>query len=365
MTERPLDTHPGATPRDMAALYAQAQMKSTRYWDFSASRQEVRGQFGHRERPEMIASPGLPVPAPEQIHAVVAEPAMPAPRQEAQDAPLATRWYALHSVLFPSQAPSDPVPAVETEYALRPPMVAVLSAAGGVGKTCLVATLGRALSGLGEQVLLVDMSASSLLPFYFASREVKPGVVRTFSSPVQPGQSDAPVRVLTLDGERYYEQGREPDPLLGQLVRSARGASRLLVDVGTVYRNLPGRLLQMRPTVLVPILPDISSLAGLASLEALLGGASDIFYLLNQFDASLPLHVDVRAMLQQQLGVRLLPFVLHRSPAISEALAEGMTVIDYAPGSGAAEDYRQLASWLRSFAAPTPVSYGGMRWTER
>ncbi len=85
-------------------------------------------------------------------------------------------------------------------------------------------------------------------------------------------------------------------------------------------------------------------------------GVRNRFYLLNQFDASSPLHLDVRAMLQQQLGDRLLPFVLRRSSAVSEALAEGMTVIDYAPGSAVAEDYWDLAGWLRSFAAPAAVA---------
>ena len=109
----------------------------------------------------------------------------------------------------------------------------------------------------------------------------------------------------------------------------------------------------------------MSSLACLGALESLVGGGAEIDDLLNQFDASLPLHLDVRAMLQQQLGSRLLPLVLHRSPAVSEALAEGMTVIDYVPGLEIAEDYRQLAAWLRSLAAPAPVSHGNLRWTER
>jgi cellulose biosynthesis protein BcsQ len=84
---------------------------------------------------------------------------------------------------------------------------------------------------------------------------------------------------------------------------------------------------------------------------------------LNQFDVSSPLHVDVRAILQQQLGDRLLPFVLRRSAAVSEALAEGMTVIDYAPGSEVAEDYRTFADWLRTIVAPAIT--GGVRWSER
>ena len=346
MTEQPGDAIPIAMPRTRTALYSQAQVKATRYWDFSASRQEVLGQFGYRERPRTDASPTIPE--------------LPPPQQATPH-----RWYALHSVLFPIQAPPEDTHAVETQEIQSPPVIAVLSAAGGVGKTCLVATLGRALSSLAEQVLLVDMSAFGLLPFYFASREVKPGVVRTFSSPLQPGQNDAPVRLLSLDAERSTPATGDPDPLVRQLVQTARGASRVLVDVGTAQRGLPGRLLPLRPILVVPILPDMSSLARLSSLQAMAEGGPELLYLLNQFDASLPLHVDVRAMLQQQLGSQLLPLVLHRSAAVSEALAEGMTVIDYAPGSEVAEDYRQLAAWLRSLAAPATASYVGMRWTER
>ncbi len=355
MTERPWEAGQGGLPRDMAALYAQAQSKATRYWDFSASRRQLRGQFGQREQAE--AAPALvePVPPPEPK-----QETEPAPRQQAQTT---RRWYALNSVLFPSQVSVEAGPVVAVEEGGYPPTVVVVSAAGGAGKTCLVATLGRALAGLGEQVLLADRSPCGLLPFYFASREIKPGVVRTFSSPVQPGQQDAPVRVLSLV-EPAGDEG-EGDPLAGHLLRHVRGASRVLLDAGPVYRGLPHSLQSLRPTLLAPILPDMSSLACLGSLESLVGGGAEIYYLLNQFDASLPLHLDVRAVLQQQLGGRLLPLVLHRSPAVSEALAEGMTVIDYAPGLEIAEDYRQLAAWLRSLAAPAPVSRGNLRWTER
>ena len=51
--------------------------------------------------------------------------------------------------------------------------------------------------------------------------------------------------------------------------------------------------------------------------------------------------------------------------AVSEALAEGMTVIDYAPHSEAAEAYRNLAGWLRSFAMPALQGNPGARWSER
>ena len=87
--------------------------------------------------------------------------------------------------------------------------------------------------------------------------------------------------------------------------------------------------------------------------------------MLNQFDASLPLHLDVREVLREQLGERLLPFALRRTAAMSEALAEGMTVMDYAPGSALTEDFATLAGWVKSLSAPATTSYRGVRWSER
>jgi cellulose synthase operon protein YhjQ len=279
-----------------------------------------------------------------------------------------SRWYALQSVFAP---PQEAVEAPPTSLEQRPPMVLVFSLAGGVGKTCLVATLGRALSALGERVLLADTSSYGLLPFYFGSREFKPQSggkgVRTFSPP--ESESDAPVQVLSLEVERCPGNGSEQDPLLGELVRDGRGANRILVDVATGSRDVTSRLLSLQPTLLVPILPDMSSVASLGSLEAFLAsaerGGNEPFYLLNQFDASSPLHLDVREMLRRQLGDRLLPLVLRRSSAVSEALAEGMTVIDYAPSSAAAKDYWDLAGWLRSLDAPAAIGYDELRWSER
>ncbi len=384
MTDRPSDPEQSVRPEDIAAVYAHARTPGSTYWDFSASRKEVLGHFRYRIARE-AKEPGSSTkptvisrhPAHQSMEdAPSVEPSGPTetlPQPPRQTGPqpmdgLAARWYALRSIFAPPDVVSTP--SLED----RPPMVAVFSLAGGVGKTCLVATLGRALAAFGEHVLLADTAAYGPLPLYFGSREFKPGVVRTFSPP--GGENDAPVQVLTLEPERYPGDGAdEHDPLLGELGRDGRGASRILVDIGTASRQVTRRLLLLRPTILIPILPDISSVATVRTLEAFLfnpanqasrdretGGA---FYLLNQFDAASPLHLDVRETLQQQLGDRLLPLVLRRSSAVSEALAEGTTVIDYAPGSAVAEDYMHLAAWLRSVVAPAVEEHPGVRWSER
>jgi cellulose synthase operon protein YhjQ len=130
--------------------------------------------------------------------------------------------------------------------------------------------------------------------------------------------------------------------------------------------------MKFAPVVLVPVAPDMNSVISLNAVEQFFknltdgeGRAVKVYYLLNQFDASQPLHLDVREVLRQQLGDRLLPFAIRRSPAVSEALAEGMTVMDYAPNSPAAEDFLNLANWLRSVSAPISGGFRGVRWSEQ
>jgi cellulose synthase operon protein YhjQ len=297
---------------------------------------------------------------------------------------IANRWYALKGVFDPQAAPEQ-VPAPPPA---RVPVLAVFSLAGGVGKTCLVASLGRALSSRGERVLLVDTAAYGLLPFFFGARDQRPGQLRTFNP---PGVSaDAPIQLVTFDPEsRPQEYQTNPsnaqaDPQaanqdwLGQeVIRYARGSHRALIDLPTASGATTRRILRLAPIVLVPVLPDMNSVVSVGAIEGFFrnqasqtgiqtGGQPVMpYYVLNQFDYSLPLHLDVREILREQIGDRLIPFALRRSPSISEALAEGMTVMDYAPNAVVAEDYANLAEWVRAVSAPAAQSYRGVRWSER
>ena len=132
------------------------------------------------------------------------------------------------------------------------------------------------------------------------------------------------------------------------------------------------------PIVLAPLLPEMNSVVRRECdhVESVFsgpafsapGGAAEQnikpIYLLNQFDASMPLHIDVREVLQDQLGDRLLPFVVRQTPAVSaRPWLKEMTVFDYAPNYSAAEDYLRLANCLRSVSAAAG-DYRGVRWSE-
>jgi cellulose synthase operon protein YhjQ len=280
---------------------------------------------------------------------------------------LATRWYALRGVLEGSAPPAQAAPA---PVAARPPVTAIFSLAGGVGKTSLVATLGRALSARGERVLLVDTAAYGLLPFFFGAGDQRPGMLRTFTPPAASG--DAPIQMITLDPENFGPEIAPQEGLTTEISKHARGVGRVIIDLATASGSTTRRIMRLSPQILVPLIPDMNSVVSVTSIDAFFdhnGGTAAVHslphYVLNQFDSSLPLHLDVREVLREQLGDRLLPFVLRRAPAVSEALAEGMTIIDYAPNSTVAEDFASLASWVKSLSAAATTTFRGVRWSER
>jgi cellulose synthase operon protein YhjQ len=280
---------------------------------------------------------------------------------------LTSRWFALNGLF---NGATTTVEAAPVAAAQRAPVLAVFSLAGGVGKTSMVATLGRALSARGERVLLVDTAAFGLLPFFFGARDQRPGVLRTFTAPGSSG--DAPIQMITLDPESLGPESGPQETLTQEISRNSRGAGRVIVDLATASGATTRRVLRLAPTVLVPVVPDMSSVVSVSSIDSFFqhnisasGQGVRPYYVLNQFDPSLPLHLDVREVLREQLGDRLLPFALRRTPAVSEALAEGMTVVDYAPNSTVAEDYGSLAGWVKSLAAPATNGYRGVRWSEK
>jgi cellulose synthase operon protein YhjQ len=277
-----------------------------------------------------------------------------------------SRWFVLNGVL--GGAPVTAEPSVP-EAAGDVPVLEVFSLAGGVGKTSLVATLGRALSARGERVLVIEATPFESLQYYFGECNCRPGVIRTFRPPSR--SSDAPIRLASIDSEALLRESALQGSLASDVKSWAQGSSRVIVDVGTGSTAAVRGLSRMSTLVLVPLIPDVNSVVTAHSIDTFferLAGPSgrppNVFYVLNQFDSSLPLHVDVRKGMQARLGKRLLPIALPRTPAVSEALAEGMTIMDYAPDSMAAAEFTSLAKWLADVQAPAALSSHG-RWSER
>lgn len=318
------------------------------------------------------AAPAVSQPGREGAPARSAEPQQPETGTDTLQRSrerVASRWFALKGVFGqPGAEPAEAPPARQRE--MRTPVLAVFSFAGGVGKTSLVATLGRSLSSLGEKVLLTDTTSHGLLPFYFGASELRESTVRTFSPP--SGSTDAPIYLVNHPIDQPLSDAAEQGAVVDRIVENGRGTHRIVLDLTSSTAWLLRRIAHLSPTILVPLAPDMNSVISLQSIERFFRGIDGpdgtpikVFFVINQFDAGQPLHLDVREVLRRQLGERLLPLVIRRAPAVSEALAEGMTIIDYAADAPVAEDYLNVAHWLRSVAAPAAAGFRNVRWSER
>jgi len=281
---------------------------------------------------------------------------------------VAARWVALNEV-FETAGPDLAAIQPPRRGATQTPVLAIFSLAGGVGKTSLMATLGRALSLQGEKVVLTDTTSHGLLPFYFGARELSPGLVRSFPPVENNGES---ISLVILEAAGKGGDERQQQMLTEEMLRNGQGNNRLLLDLSSDSSWLVRQMADLHPTVLVPMAPDMNSVISLQAVERVFRSITDSdglpllpFYVLNRFDATQPLHLDVREVFRRQLGDRLLQVAVRDSPAVSEALAQGMTVVDYAPAAPVSQDYLDLASWLREVSPPATAEFRSLRWGER
>jgi len=103
--------------------------------------------------------------------------------------------------------------------------------------------------------------------------------------------------------------------------------------------------------VIVPLVPDVQSIASIARAEELSGMLEEgqsgrNLFVLNRFDEARALHREIRTYLEKLLGDRLAPVAVRESEYIPEALSLGMTVLDHAPQAAVVRDFAEPAAWL-------------------
>jgi cellulose biosynthesis protein BcsQ len=329
---------------DVALLYSWAKVENTPYRDFSRQRtspSKARHDGGQKvggEKTEAIADNR--------------SIALPETRQAASGQQQTTNGVS-----------SPPIRSGYREEAAprqAPPVLAVFSLAGGAGKTTICAGLGKTLSSLGEQVLLVDATGRGLLPLHFGATEMRTGP-RKF---VPPDQSASPIQVITGDMATQEWLDRDVKPLMATVQRT-------IFDLGQTPESLLGSILGMCTVVLVPLLPDLNSIVSVARIENLLDALAKgvnrpaIFYLFNRFNEHSMNDQRAREFVEQQCGHRLLPISLRHGQELAEALHAGVAGADFAAGSDLSHDYLELALWVRRVAPVTTAIAVSGRWSEQ
>jgi cellulose synthase operon protein YhjQ len=326
-------------PDDVSTLMTRVHLDRSQYKVFETRRTSQTES----------AAPKLPASRPAaRIHAKpsIAPVQSPAPRQ----GPSRPRWSVLNSLLGPAEKEQ-----AAPQQTLLVPMLAVSAGSGGTGKTTILSTVARLLSGMGENIFLAYSDTQRTLPLHFGGQPVVPGRVRSLIPPTRDrGQLHLFANSQSEGGAQGGAQEDAQEEVRQWLPRNVNPMSgeveRVLCEI-TADAMSESQVLDLASIHLRVIVPDINSVVcvnrDLAEMDRD-PEACQTFYLLNQYDASVPFHRDVRERLSAVLGERLLPFTIRRTDQIPEALAAGTTVVDYAPDAPVVEDFKWLAQWLRN-----------------
>ena len=316
------DSHDSGSPgKDVRALFSKANLVNNRYLTFSQKSPEI----SQRTSPPAKSAEETVTPVTAASH----------PRR------------TLNSVVEVNArlrlASARPRLVVGSGSALG-----FASCSGGAGKTTLCATVARALSGRSANVLVADRCYDGIIPFYFGlERQSAGGLQAVYPNARRSGYQMTLVAIPS---------GEQPNPSTAAWLEQLQAdASLTLLDLPTFTGPATAAALERVGQVIVPLLPDIQSVASLGRAEELAGmvAGGRILFVLNRFDESRALHREIRSHLENLLAERLAPVAIRESEYVAEALSLGMTVLDHAPQSPVASDMEQLVVWLEESLAGT------------
>ncbi|MFC9690469.1 ParA family protein [Kribbella sp. NPDC056951] len=249
---------------------------------------------------------------------------------------------------------------------MPPRTLAVANQKGGVAKTTTVATLGAALSELGQRVLLVDLDPQACLTFSIGidPEDLDKSIHHVLLGGVQardvliefdegPDLLPATIELATAEVQLARETG--PEQVLRTALRSVRPAyDWIIVDCPPTLGLLTVNGLSAATDVLIPLQCETLAHRGVGQL---LDTVHDVQHLTNptlRVLGVLPTLYDgrtthARAVLEtiaEAYSLDVLAPAIPKSIRFAEAPAVGETILTTAPTSPGAKAYRTLATTL-------------------
>jgi cellulose synthase operon protein YhjQ len=245
-------------------------------------------------------------------------------------------------------------------------VVAIVASKGGVGKSTVAANLIVALQKAGRAVLGVDLDPQNALHLHLGGNPEDIGGLARASvantpwrdavSSFAPGLYVLPFGQVNETDLQTLERQIAGDPhWLAEHIDGMGLSDEALVILDTP----PGpsdylrQALSVANLVIAVMLADAASYAALPMIEGLIhqycDGRPDYIgggYLINQVDGAHRLSKDAVQVVRGALGEGVIG-VVHEDQAVSEALANGRTVIETDPHSQARADLIACADWVR------------------
>lgn len=242
------------------------------------------------------------------------------------------------------------------------PVLALQGVRGGTGATSVTAALAWALHQLGESVIAMDLSPANQLRLHFNTPFAE---VNGWMRAVLDGDSERPVALRYPDGPDFIPfgqlSGQERQNLPAMTAALMAPWPQSLPQLQAHYRWVLLDLPSDMPAWLLPLRAQADRLIRVLTADANCHlrlqqpqAEADLLYLLNQFNANSKVQQDLHQLWLSTLR-NLIPLMIHRDEALSEALLMKQPLGEYRPHALATEEITTLANWLLMHVAKRPV----------
>ncbi len=243
-------------------------------------------------------------------------------------------------------------------------IIAVCNQKGGVGKTTTSVNVGAYLAALGKYVLLVDLDSQANATLGMGVN-LHPTAQNVYHSLVSDTNPEAVVHKTPLFGYDILPAAQSLAGANVELVNMQEREYRLRNVLGRLRNNYDYILIDCPPSlglltinalaaadkVLIPVQCEYYALEGLGqlmrSIELVRGGLNPdlgvLGVVLTMYDKRNQLARQVVNEVMHNFPGRVFETVVPRVVAMAEAPSFGKTILQYDPGSKAADAYRRLA----------------------
>lgn len=231
---------------------------------------------------------------------------------------------------------------------------------GGVGKTTTSAALAAGLAKKEKRVLAIDLDPQGNLGFSFGLDiengntlfEALKGDVPIYDAIQRKSGIDFIRSNILLSGVAEVVKSEKRELLLKNLLAPVeRFYDYIIIDTPPAFNVLTLNGYSAADYLIIPMSAEILSLVGLTQLretyetirKTVNPDLKVMGILMTSFDGRRGLSWEVKEMadgVASQLGTKVFDTVIRSSVAVAEAPAHGENIIEYAPRSNAARDYK-------------------------
>lgn len=264
--------------------------------------------------------------------------------------------------------------------------IAIINQKGGCGKTTTAINLAGVLAAAQKRVLLVDLDPQShcaaglAIPEQRIEVNIGDALLADDTAAIDWTRllwrvsrnldlAPSSVRLAGVEAARGGLAGRDDAErrLASVLARVADQYDVCLLDCPPSIGLLTFNALVAATEVLIPVETGFFALQGatkqMQTIQAMgkkLGVQPPFRLLPTIHDESSPMSRDVLDELRRRAAGKVTPVVIRHDSKLREAVTFGQPIIEYAPDSNGAHDYRELGRWVLSQPAPkaAPVRIG-------